>query len=228
MGTRQGDGPDAERRRCARTAPAWVLSVQFAGALIVLGFLAAGPGPLDAFARLIQQAPVAQIRADKRAAPGLPVSAPSAGGPVFKATVPKVGPARHVEPTRKVETPSSRPASARATPTPVPRARPRPAPRVTPSPAADGPTHPPRKYFEKLMREGYQLYSTGWYGPAIGRFRQAAAVMPGSASAHLWMGRAAWKAGRLTEARQALERAVELDPTSAAAREARALLERLE
>lgn len=78
------------------------------------------------------------------------------------------------------------------------------------------------------MREGYQLYSTGWYGPAIGRFRQAAAVMPGSASAQLWMGRAAWKAGRLTEARQALERAIELDPTSAAAREARTLLERLE
>ncbi|MDR7518078.1 MAG: tetratricopeptide repeat protein [Armatimonadota bacterium] len=228
MGTRQGDGPDARRRRSARTTPSWVLSVQFAGALIVLGFLAAGPGPLEAFARLIQQAPAAQIRAAKRVTPGLAVSAPSAGGPVFKATVPTVGPARRLESTRKVETPSSRPASDRAPPTPAPGTRPRPAPRATPSPAADEPTLTPPKYFERLMREGYQLYSTGWYGPAIGRFRQAAAVMPGSASAQLWMGRAAWKAGRLTEARQALERAIELDPTSAAAREARTLLERLE
>lgn len=75
------------------------------------------------------------------------------------------------------------------------------------------------------MQQGFQLYRSGWYGPAMGRFRQATAVIPKSAYAHLWVGRAGIKAGRHAEAREALERVIELAPTSDVARQARALLE---
>jgi hypothetical protein len=44
---------------------------------------------------------------------------------------------------------------------------------------------------------------------------------------HLWIGRAAIKAGRLAEARRALERVIVLAPGTDAAREAQALLARL-
>jgi Flp pilus assembly protein TadD len=77
------------------------------------------------------------------------------------------------------------------------------------------------------MKDGYQLYQTGWYGPAMARFKEAARVSPGSATVHLWYGRAAYRAGRAGEARAALERAIALSPASDAARDARALLERM-
>ncbi len=83
----------------------------------------------------------------------------------------------------------------------------------------------PQQYFDSLMRQGLQLYQSGWYGPAFGRFKQASLVMPSSPNPLVWEARAAMKAGRYAEARQALERAIALAPASPAAREARALLE---
>jgi len=91
--------------------------------------------------------------------------------------------------------------------------------------AAAPPGLTPRQYFDALMRQGYELYQSGWFGPAMGRFRQAALVMPSSPSPLLWQARAAMKIGRYGEARQALERAVALAPASEAAREARVMLE---
>jgi tetratricopeptide (TPR) repeat protein len=82
-----------------------------------------------------------------------------------------------------------------------------------------------RKQYEALMQQGFQLYRSGWYGPAMGRFRQATSVVPKSAYAHLWIGRAGIKAGRYAEAREALERVIELAPASDVARQARALLD---
>ncbi|MGH2373751.1 MAG: tetratricopeptide repeat protein [bacterium] len=76
------------------------------------------------------------------------------------------------------------------------------------------------------MTQGIELYQAGWYGPAIGRFRLAAALIP-SPTAYLWIGRAAIRAGRPFEARIALERTIALAPDSAAAREAHTLLDRL-
>lgn len=82
-----------------------------------------------------------------------------------------------------------------------------------------------RRQYETLMQQGFQLYRSGWYGPAMGRFRQATGVVPRSAYAHLWVGRAGIKAGRHAEAREALERVIELAPTSDVARQARTLLD---
>lgn len=110
-------------------------------------------------------------------------------------------------------------AQATATPAPTPTLVPTTAP--TPSPAPD-----PKVHFAGLMRQGVELYQGGWYGPAMARFRRATAVMPGSSSAHLWLGRAAIKAGRYAEARRALEQVIALAPGSPAAREAQALLVR--
>ncbi len=92
--------------------------------------------------------------------------------------------------------------------------------------AAPTPQANPKTYYETLMRQGVELYHSGWYGPAMARFRQASSVMP-SITAHLWIGRAAIKAGRHAEARVALERVIALAPDSEMAREARALLDTL-
>ncbi len=110
-------------------------------------------------------------------------------------------------------------AQATATPAPTPTLVPTTSP--TPSPAPDAKAH-----FAGLMRQGVELYQGGWYGPAMARFRRATAVMPGSSSAHLWLGRAAIKAGRYAEARRALQQVIALAPGSPAAREAQALLVR--
>ncbi|MGQ0568376.1 MAG: tetratricopeptide repeat protein [Armatimonadota bacterium] len=82
-----------------------------------------------------------------------------------------------------------------------------------------------QRYHEFLMRQGHELYRKGWYGPAMGRFRQAALVMPGSAGAHLWMARCAFKMGDYQDAREALGRVFAIAPDGEAAKEARALLE---
>ncbi len=102
-------------------------------------------------------------------------------------------------------------------------ARPRPA--STPVPAAT--VVNPQAHFAALMGEGVQLYRSGWYGPAMGRFRQASAVMPASPRPYLWLGRAGIRAQRYREARWALERVIALAPASDAAREAQMLLNRL-
>jgi tetratricopeptide (TPR) repeat protein len=74
------------------------------------------------------------------------------------------------------------------------------------------------------MREGYALYRKGWYGPARGRFRQAILTTPSSARAYLWLARCAFKIGYMQEARNALDRAIGIEPGSEAAKEAKALL----
>jgi hypothetical protein len=61
----------------------------------------------------------------------------------------------------------------------------------------------------------------------MARFKEAARVSPGSATVQLWYGRAANRAGRLGEARAALERAMAMAPGTDAAREASLLLERM-
>ncbi len=84
----------------------------------------------------------------------------------------------------------------------------------------------PKVGHEIYMKQGIELYQAGWYGPAIGRFRLAAALIP-SPTTYLWIGRAAIRAGRPFEARTALERTIALAPDSEAAREAHTLLDRL-
>lgn len=75
-----------------------------------------------------------------------------------------------------------------------------------------------------LVKEGRRLYSAGWYGPALARFREAARRAPDSSLAYLWWGRAAYKVSRFPEARQALVRASDLAGDTEAGRQARALL----
>ena len=143
-------------------------------------------------------------------------------------------PVRVTAPAATPATPSRPQTPVQATPQPVTTPRPRVKPKSAPTPRtaysqvlleqaqveSDA-----RKYYEALMQQGFQLYRSGWYGPAMGRFRQATAVVPKSAYAHLWVGRAGIKAGRYAEARDALERVIELAPTSDVARLARALLD---
>ncbi len=83
------------------------------------------------------------------------------------------------------------------------------------------------QHFYALMDKGIALYNEGWYGPAVGRFRQAAAIVPKSPYVHLWWGRAALAAGRPEEARDALERAIALAPGTEVARKAQLLLQSL-
>lgn len=142
------------------------------------------------------------------------------GGRVWHGTVRlRDGPAQAV--TVRLPAPTEQVASPRI------RASPRPTP--APAPAA-APTEPRRTnrlaHYDALMARGMELYRGGWYGPAIGQFKQAAAVMP-TPRAYLWIGRAAFRGGRFAEARRALERVLELAPGTEAAREAQMLLNRL-
>lgn len=114
----------------------------------------------------------------------------------------------------------------------APRARPVPSPAAERSPegapASRAPAAPasssPTGRFDQLMRQGLSLYQAGWYGPALARFRQATQVQPHSPRAWLWLGRAAFRAGRPAEARRALERVLSLAPGSVYAREAEGVL----
>jgi hypothetical protein len=130
---------------------------------------------------------------------------------------------------RPTPLPSLRNAGVKRAPTPRPTATPatkwQSASEVAAAAAAPRPGMSPQQYFESLMRQGLQLYQSGWYGPAFGRFKQASMVMPASPNPLVWEARAAMHVGRYGEARQALERAIVLAPASPAAREARALLE---
>ena len=145
---------------------------------------------------------------------------------------------------QKPPAPSAAPAASPAAPVqPVPPAQVLPKPKASPArpvtgekpklvvvarrpyaPVLTEPKSDPRPAFAALMQEGYELYRSGWYGPAMGRFKAAAQIMPSSVTAHLWTGRAGLKAGRTAEARRALEQVIVLAPGSDAAREARALL----
>jgi tetratricopeptide (TPR) repeat protein len=78
-----------------------------------------------------------------------------------------------------------------------------------------------------LVKEGRRLYSAGWYGPALARFREATRRAPDSSLAYLWWGRAAYKVSRFQEARQALVRASNLAGDTETGRQARALLRTL-
>ncbi len=115
-----------------------------------------------------------------------------------------------------VRLPQPPPAVAQAPPKPTPTAQPAPTPTVMNV----------RAHYEGLMAKGVELYQSGWYGPAMARFKQAAAVVP-TPRAYLWLGRSAIKAGRFAEARRALERVIAMAPGTDTAREAQQLLNRL-
>lgn len=233
-------------------APVWLTVVEFVITVLVLAFLTAGPEALDGishrlrqhFKRLPTQQTVTRLAApatEPRVLPAsqvlgrAPSSSPQASTLAVRSGAPAPSPAPAViqplpstHPTpRALVTPRARP-TPRATPAavrPDPRARVTPVAELTPAPTVTPPPPlSPRQYFDRLMREGHQLYHTGWYGPALARFKEANRVSPGSATVQLWVGRAAIKIGRLVEAREALERVAVLAPGSDAAREARVLL----
>jgi TolA-binding protein len=145
---------------------------------------------------------------------------------------------------QKAPAPSAAPVASQTAPVqPVPPAQVQPKPKASPAgpatrerpkpvvvarrpyaPVLTEPKSDPRPAFAALMQEGYELYRSGWYGPAMGRFKAATQIMPSSVPAYLWMGRSGLKAGRTAEARRALEQVIVLAPGSEAAREARTLL----
>jgi hypothetical protein len=98
-----------------------------------------------------------------------------------------------------------------------------PTPRPQPTVVVKG----PRERFDASMRRGTELYKGGWFGPAAAQFKEAVAIDPQSAHAHLWLGRALARADRHAEARRALEKVIELARTGPAADEAAALLHKL-
>ncbi|MDQ7829677.1 MAG: tetratricopeptide repeat protein [Armatimonadota bacterium] len=100
----------------------------------------------------------------------------------------------------------------------------RQAPAATPTAATLSPT---QRRFQALMVDGRVLFRAGWFGPAVGRFRQATRLMPSDPEAWLWLGRAAFMAERHDEAREALRRAAALAPGTAFARDAATLLAQL-
>lgn len=96
-------------------------------------------------------------------------------------------------------------------------------PRAQPSKAGAG----AHKRFDVVMREGIDLYNKGWFGPAVGRFREAVGLDPKSSDAHLWLARALIRSDRQAEAKPVLERVIELTKTGPQAEEAAVLLSKL-
>jgi hypothetical protein len=136
----------------------------------------------------------------------------------------EMGLAESAPPRRGVEWTPSLPPSRVDRPSPAGSRE--PAPQVAaPRSAEEG---RPWARLTALMRDGIRLHHEGWYGPATARFREAVAVMPDHLRAYLWLGRAGLKAGRYDEARRALEQVIALDPQSAAAQEAKALLSQID
>lgn len=208
-----------------KTAPTWQLIPEFIVAVLVMAFLLVGPEELDTLGRRIRH----YLYLQRHPAPGASASVPAGPAAARAAeSPPTVTRTVTVEPrVHPAPAPIKRPVVERTParqPTPRPRSR-----RPTPTPVAEATPPPlsPQRYLARLMREGHQLYQAGWYGPAAARFKEAARVSPGSATVHLWYGRSALRMGRTTEARAALERVIALAPSSDAAREARALLERM-
>lgn len=228
--------------------------MQFIGAVLIVAVLVAGPQLWEAGARLKDYLqgylsrrpnhaePVGPLRVSPPVKmPSKPTAVPAVSAPAAPTT--QAPPPRVAVPVTQTSTgaPAAVQPAARPTPHPSPRdtgvkRAPTPRPAVTPAvkwqstsevaaAAAAPPGMSPQQYFDSLMRQGMQLYQSGWYGPAFGRFKQASLVMPKSPIPLLWQARSAMKVGRYAEAREALERAIALAPTSPAAREARALLE---
>lgn len=219
-----------------KAAPTWLLIFEFGIAAMTMAFLLAGPRGVDALAGLVRQylhlprqpAPVSSVLVSAQSAAS-PVAPTPNMRPAPPTVAPKPAPLKPAPPRAAMTAaPRNAPPTAQKVPARVPAARPlsrRPAP--TPVAQATVPLLSPQQYLARLMREGHQLYHAGWYGPATARFKEAARVSPGSPSVHLWYGRSALRMGRTAEARAALERAIALAPSSDAAREARALLERM-
>jgi tetratricopeptide (TPR) repeat protein len=74
---------------------------------------------------------------------------------------------------------------------------------------------------------GWIYYKKGMHEQAIAAFKQSVEKQPNTATFHYHLGLAAAKAGQFTQARQALETALRLDPKNADANEAKAALSRL-
>ena len=74
---------------------------------------------------------------------------------------------------------------------------------------------------------GWIYYKKGLHSQAIAAFKQSVDKQPNTATFQYHLGLAAAKAGQFTQARQALEAALRLDPKSADAGEAKAALSRL-
>ncbi len=104
-----------------------------------------------------------------------------------------------------------------------------PVPKLaqTPRPQPTAPQRSGQGHFEAAMRDGIELYKGGWYGPAAGRFREAVTIDPRSPQAYLWLGRALMRSDRQAEARRALEKVIELEPTGPEADEAAMSLSKL-
>ncbi len=104
-----------------------------------------------------------------------------------------------------------------------------PQPRIaqTPRPRPTAARRTAQGRFDAALREGIELYNNGWFGPAVGRFREAATIDPRSPQAYLWLGRALIRVDRQAEARRALEKVIELAPTGPQADEAKMLLNKL-
>jgi len=83
------------------------------------------------------------------------------------------------------------------------------------------------KRFDIVMRDGIELYNKGWFGPAVGRFREAVSLDPRSPEANLWLARALIRSDRQAEARPVLEKVIELARTGPQADEAAVLLGKL-
>ena len=221
----QGPGPQ-------KTGPAWSAVLQIIVAVAVGTALVAGPQiwafgerlngdwkrwSSDQWPRSATPPPRAPATSTRPAViPAAPVSDPA------------VRAAASQPPARSVARATASKPSTPSKPSRVSnvKSRPQVARTTLSAPVLLEPRLDPKAYHEMYMKQGIDLYQAGWFGPAIGRFRRAAAIIP-SPTAYLWIGRAAIRAGRSFEARTALERAIALAPDSAAAREANALLDRL-
>ncbi|MGH2405580.1 MAG: hypothetical protein ACRDGN_14135 [bacterium] len=222
---KQPTGRSAQGPEHLKPGPTWSAVLQIAVAVAVGTALVAGP-QLWAFGDRLK-GDWHRWSSDQWPRPvASPVKPPARSTrparPTVIPVVPVTDPAVKAAARKAVAQPVARPTPSK------PKVKPRPqvARTAISAPVLLEPAKDPKTYYEMCMKQGSDLYQAGWYGPAIGRFRLAAAIIP-SPSAYLWIGRSAIRAGRPFEARSALERTIALAPDSAAAREAHALLDRL-
>lgn len=222
----------AEESGSHSTGPTWSAVLQIAAAVAVGTALVAGPQLLvfgerlkadwrrwstDQWPKNPTPAPRAPASTTRPAVIPAPVSAPAVKAAATKTPPRPVAQTTAVQPNLKqAKAPRVKP------PSPVGRT----IGTTSVAPVLREPRRNPKAGHEMYMKQGIELYQAGWYGPAIGRFRLAAALIP-SPTTYLWIGRAAIRAGRPFEARTALERTIALAPDSEAAREAHTLLDRL-
>lgn len=216
----------------------WSVALQVLVSIVIAFVLIAGPQVETLWGRVRER--LVELNKSRPAAPPTversPAEAKRPQAPQPAVPVPFV--------PQKSPASSAAPAASPAAPVqPVPPAQVQPKPRASPAPPATRenpkpvvatrrpyapvltePKSDPRPAFAALMQEGYELYRSGWYGPAMGRFKAATQIRPSSVPAYLWMGRSGLKAGRTAEARRALEQVIVLAPGSEAAREARTML----